>query len=393
MAVKLLVFDSHPVQYRVPVWRQLNTLLDGSIHVVYGSDCSVRGHEDAGFGRTVAWDDPMLEGYNHTVLNCEKGKPLSGWSSLTGEGVEAMLDEFKPEAVLLTGLNYRYDHKAYRAARKRNIPVWLRCETQDEAGERSFLKSLIRSVIYRIRYLGLSKVFYIGELNKQHYLRHGVSAHKLIPARYGTVDRFNSYSEAEKNSLRIQARSNAGIADDAMVVGFSGKFIAKKNPDILFSMLPFLPAALQSRIHLYFIGSGEMEKDLKQLAAQASTQYGVKTYFPGFINQTELPAHYLAIDILVLPSRKMGETWGLVTNEAMQAGCSVITTTAVGSSVDFKSWSQFRAFPVEDSNALAKAISELAEYPRTFDWATEALKKYSLASTAEAIAAACNKKK
>lgn len=389
MSVKLVVFDSHPVQYRVPVWRQLNSLLNGSIHVVYGSDCSVRGHEDTGFGRTVAWDDPMLEGYAHTVLNCEKGKPLSGWGSLTGEGVEAVLDELKPDAVLLTGLNYRYDHKAYRAARKRNIPVWLRCETQDEASERSFLKSCIRSVIYRVRYLGLSRIFYIGELNKQHYLRHGVPAHKLIPARYGTVDRFAAYTDAEKTAMRAQARAQADIAEDALVIGFSGKFISKKNPDILFSMLEFLPAEIRSRIHIYFIGSGEMEASLKQQAAQALKTYGIKTYFPGFINQSELAAHYLAIDISVLPSRKMGETWGLVTNEAMQGGCSVITSTAVGSSVDFKNAAQFRAFPVGDAKRLAQAITELAVYPRTFDWAKEVLKNYSLEATAQAIASAC----
>ena len=91
MAAKLLVFDSHPVQYRAPVWQAIEKIRPGSLHVVYASDCSVRGHNDEGFGQAFAWDEPMMSGYNNTVLNCEKGVPLSKWGSLTGKGVRDML--------------------------------------------------------------------------------------------------------------------------------------------------------------------------------------------------------------------------------------------------------------------------------------------------------------
>lgn len=391
MSNKLVVFDSHPVQYRVPVWRKLNELLKGDFHVVYASDCSVRGHEDTGFGRTVAWDDPMLDGYSHTVLNCEKGKPLSNRSSLTGQGVATVMDQLKPSAILLTGFNYKYDIITYRAAKKRGIPVWLRCETQDEAVERSPFKAIVRSLIYRFQYKGLDKVFYIGELNKQHYIRHGVPERKLIAARYGTVDRFAEYSDTKKSELRKMARAAADIAEQDIVIGFSGKFIAKKNPDILFSMLSYLPDNLRKRIHIYFIGSGEMEQKLKQLSVKTLEEYHIKTFFSGFVNQSELAQHYLAVDILVLPSRRMGETWGLVSNEAMQAGCSVIVSDAVGSGVDFKYLDQFKVFSNGYAKELAEAVVELANYPRTFDWAAQALVQYSLDSTAEAIASVLKK--
>ena len=206
MASKLLVFDSHPVQYRVPIWQILSKHNPGSVHVVYGSDCSVRGHADKDFGQTVVWDEPMLAGYENSILNCEKGEPLSSWGSLTGEGVKEAIDRIKPNAVLLTGLNYKYDLVAYVQARKRGIPVWLRCETQDNAGYRSAGKAMVRSLIYRTAYLALNTIFYIGELNKRHYLDHGVPESKLIPARYGTVDRFKDMKPDEKERLRSQAR-------------------------------------------------------------------------------------------------------------------------------------------------------------------------------------------
>jgi glycosyltransferase involved in cell wall biosynthesis len=339
-----------------------------------------------GFGKNVAWDEPMLAGYEHTILNCEKGDPFSSWGSLTGKGVKELMDKIKPDAVLLVGLNYRYDLVAYLEAKRRGIPIWLRCETQDYAVRRSRMKSFARSMIYRVAYLALSRVFYIGELNKKHYLKHGVANSKLRPARYGTVDRFARMTEAEKNQKRDQFRMAAGATDSSFVVGFSGKFIEKKNPDILYQILDYLPENLRGRVHIYFMGSGHLEKELKDLAAEALKKYGVKSYFSGFVNQSQLAGHYLAMDIMVLPSRRMGETWGLVANEAMQAGCGVIVSDAVGSSEDFKTWERFRVFKEANAPALAKYVAELAQFPREYNWAQKKLENYSLQATAQSLA-------
>lgn len=382
----LLVFDSHPVQYRVPIWREMERLQPGSVHVVYATDCSVRGHADRGFGQTVAWDDPMLEGYPYTVLSCERGTPLSGWGSLTGEGVRRVLAEKQAKAVLLTGLKYRYDAIACLAARSRGIPLWLRCETQDAAFYRARLKSILRFLVYRGAYKAFDRFFYIGELNRKHYRAHGVAAKRLASARYCTVDRFTGMTDAEKAERRIACRSAADIADDALVVGFSGKLIPKKHPDILFGMLAHLPEELRRRVHLYFLGSGALEPSLCEAAAAAQGQWGVKTHFAGFVNQSGLANHYLAMDILVLPSRRQGETWGLVANEAMQAGCGVIVSDAVGCHADFQSWERFRVFPTGDAPRLAQAVTDLAAFPRSFSWARERLQAdYSIEATAKAF--------
>lgn len=385
MSYKLVVFDSHPVQYRVPIWRSIEAKQPGTLHVVYASDCSVRGYADAGFGKTFAWDDPMLDGYEHTVLNCENGKPLAGWKSLTGEGVGPLMDKLKPEAILLTGLNYKYDSVVYLQALKRGIPVWLRCETQDEAVTRGKLKSVLRGLIYRFAYTRLRKVFYIGELNRKHFLNHGVHAGKLFPAKYSTVDRFKSITEQDKQNIRVQARKERGIDEEKLVIGFSGKFITKKNPDILFSMLSLLPEELRSRVHLYFLGSGEREGVLREQAKEAQERYQVSSYFAGFVNQSELPSHYLAMDVMILPSRRMGETWGLVANEAMQAGCSVLVSDAVGCSADFGNWERFQVFKEGDAADAAKQVTALAAFARNFNWATKGLEDYSIDAIADSI--------
>ena len=352
---------------------------------VYASDCSVRGAVDKEFGMSFTWDVPMMSGYEHTVLNCEKGTPLNGWGSLTGEGVKEVMQKVKPDAVLLLGVNFRYDLVAYLNAKRLGLPLWLRCETQDYCAPRSWIKGMVRSIVYRILYRGIDRIFYIGELNKRHYLKNGVPERKLTPARYFTVDRFADKSNGEKLALRNSQRKAAGIADNAIVIGFSGKFIEKKNPKILFEMQEHLPQEIRSRIHLYYMGSGELEKELRSMEALANTKYGSKAYFSGFVNQSHLPAHYLAMDIMVLPSRKMGETWGLVTNEAMQSGASVIVSDAVGSSADFEKWERFSVFKEGDPRSLAASVLAMAKFDRNFDWASQGLKNYTLEQTSGAL--------
>jgi glycosyltransferase involved in cell wall biosynthesis len=382
---KIVVFDSHPVQYRVPVWKSIEFLLPSELVVIYASDCSVKGYSDCEFGQVIAWDEPMLMGYKNLVLNCESGKPLSGWSSLTGKGISQSLDKFKPQFVLLTGLNYKYDWVALWESKKRNIPIILRCETQDEASERSKFKYLIRYILYFLVYKMIYKILYIGNLNKEHYLKHGVSSSKLFPAKYATVDRFLETNFDEKTTLRANCRSQFCIDDSKIILGFSGKLIPKKNPEILFKIIEFLPNELRNKICIYFLGSGELDIQLKQTAINIQNKFGIKSVFTGFLNQTQMPSHYLAMDILVLPSRKMGETWGLVVNEALQAGCGVVVSDAVGCHKDFNTLERFRVFPEGDAKLLACRVEELSKYERDFNWAQVGLNAYSIESTAKSI--------
>ncbi|WP_041658687.1 hypothetical protein [Acaryochloris marina] len=66
---KLVIFETHPVQYRVPVYQKLNQLRPNSFCVVFASDFSVRGYQDSGFGVDFSWDIPLLEDYQYFVLN------------------------------------------------------------------------------------------------------------------------------------------------------------------------------------------------------------------------------------------------------------------------------------------------------------------------------------
>jgi glycosyltransferase involved in cell wall biosynthesis len=86
--------------------------------------------------------------------------------------------------------------------------------------------------------------------------------------------------------------------------------------------------------------------------------------FLGFRNQTELPRYFDLCDAFVLPSRH--EPWGLVVNEAMNAGRAVIVSEDVGCQQDLVREGETGAvFPAGDVQGLAAAIERVLATPGT----------------------------
>ena len=382
MSGKLLIFDSHPVQYKAPVYQQLAKLKPGALKVIYCTDCSVRGHRDRDFGQVVAWDTPLLEGYESLVLNNERGVPLQGFRSLTGRGIFRLLKIERPAAVLVSQFLYEADLVACLSCLLLGIPIWIRHETQDEAFPRKPWKRILRSLAYRLMYGCVTRAFFIGQLNREHLLRHGMTEGRLTSAPYCVDSPFPEMSPAAKAESRRDMRAKLGIGERETVVLFSGKLIEKKAPDLILDAFGLLSAEKKAVTRVVFLGSGVMLDALKK-GAEA---FPGRVIFAGFVNQRELPGYYLAADLLILPSRRMGETWGLVVNEALHAGCGVIVSEAVGSHREFGTWERVRVIPEGDAAACAQGIVELAKFPRSFDWCEPAMESYTVRAAAAAIA-------
>lgn len=378
----LVILDTHPVQYRVPVYQELARRRPDAFRVLYASDCSANGYQDRDFGTTVKWKLPLLEGYPHEVLHAARNGEMNGYRSLGGTAVARRLREVRPAAVLFTGFDYEYYMSAYATCMRRRIRIWIRQETQDEAFVRGPLKNLVRHVTYRALYGPVSHAFYIGELNRRHYRRHGVGEMRLSRSPYCARNPLAGLGSMEKAEARIRIRRELGLEATATVFCFAGKFIPKKDPGLLIDAAARLAGPAAKNLALLFIGSGELEAELRSRAAAAK----VRAIFTGFLNQDRLPFFYLAADIFVLPSRRMGETWGLVVNEALHAGCAVIVSEAVGCRAEFGDWERCRVIPVGDAATCAAALEELGRLPRSFDWAKPRMENYSVEVAARAIA-------
>jgi hypothetical protein len=71
---KIIIINSHPIQYFAPLYKKMTE--EGlDVEVWYCSDESIRGENDKGFGTTVKWDIPLLDGYRYRFFKNHSNKP------------------------------------------------------------------------------------------------------------------------------------------------------------------------------------------------------------------------------------------------------------------------------------------------------------------------------
>src|SRR5947209_513829 len=89
--VRLAYLVSHPIQYQAPLLRRIAQEPDIGLTVLFGSDHSVRGYKDEGFGVDVKWDVPLLEGYRSVFLPKIRDTKTVGPLSPVSRGIVAHL--------------------------------------------------------------------------------------------------------------------------------------------------------------------------------------------------------------------------------------------------------------------------------------------------------------
>jgi O-antigen/teichoic acid export membrane protein len=377
---RVMILDTHPVQYRAPIYAEIarNPLID--LLVVYYSDFSVRGYRDAEFGAEVRWNTPLLDGYSHCVLDREHVGETGFWAFTKGDA-GAILTAFEPELMIVHSLDYAISFRFLLRAQLRGVRLWLRVETQDKATPgRGVAKSALRFVAYRTLYPLFERAFSFGHLSRAHLLRHGFSPKRLSHTGFSTVDRSGGLMLAEKTARRCALRRALGIGEGQLVIGYFGKLIALKMPEMVLSAADELARLSGRKVTCLFVGSGER---LPQLQAQAAVSANSDAVFTGFVNQAEIGGYYLACDIVVLPS--VSEVWGLVVNEALQAGCAVAMSDGVGAAREFGPLERCGVFPVGDVGALTSLLEHLACFERDFEWAQPIMRSYSTEAAARAI--------
>ena len=115
---------------------------------------------------------------------------------------------------------------------------------------------------------------------------------------------------------------------------------------------------LDDRFRIYIGGQGELTEELKREAAGDE-----KIRFTGRLDEEDLVAHYLAMDMFCFPSITKNEGFGLALAEAMYLEKPAVTFNIPGSGVNYvnKKDETGLEVPNGDSKAYAGAMLRLAE--------------------------------
>ena len=370
--VRLAYMVSHPIQYQAPLLRRIAQEPDIDLTVFFGSDMSVRGYRDQGFGVRVEWDVPLLEGYRYvflpklrdgdatgiaTPLNYGIMSRLRGRAGEQGSGPQA--DGF--DALWVHG--YATVNALYGmiAAKVLGIPVLLRAESWLRDRGRSRLKLAVKRACFVALGKLVNAVLPIGSLNAEYWRHYFGGEFPQFAMPYAVDNRYFAGRACAARARRAELQAELRLDPARPVILFASKLQERKQCDQLIEAYARLVRRSDGvrNPYLVIVGDGEQRAALERQAAITGLD-GMR--FCGFRNQSELPRFFDLATVFVLPSRD--EPWGLVVNEAMNARRAVIVSDEVGCAPDLvKGGVNGCAYRGGDMDALADALQRVLATP------------------------------
>jgi glycosyltransferase involved in cell wall biosynthesis len=351
---RLAIVASHVIQYQAPFFRLLAQETGLDLRVLY---CSRRGDEpyhDADMRTTLRWDLDLLTGYRHVFLR-NFGWGNSYWR-LLNPGIMTTLPRGGYDAVIFfVGWGTVSSILGMATCWLAGIPFFLFSDSSFLPATDS-LPSRLRERALRGLCRRACAFLISGALNARYYEHYGADPLRFFPLpwaidneRFETASRF---APGEREAMRTRF----GVAPHQTAIAFAGKLIPRKGPMMLLEAVHRM--VHRDRVVVVFLGQGELRDPLEEYARS----HGVQVHFPGFVNQADLPKHYAAADIFVLPS--FDDPRATVINEAMACGLPVVVSDRCGPIGDIaRDGDNAFVFHAGDTDALAAALDRLTVDP------------------------------
>jgi glycosyltransferase involved in cell wall biosynthesis len=379
---RLAFVVSHPIQYYVPLYQQLAQHDELEIRVFFTCHDGSQAAWDSGFRQPIEWDLPLREGYEFEAVPNTARDPGAHhfWGIQNPELLRRVL-AWQPTAVHLTGYAFASHLSLLRGLHRRGIPVLFRGDSHLLSRAPAW-KRLAKQIVLRRIFKYPSIFLDVGLRNRQYYQQYGVEPERLVHCPHSIdVDRFRASdkrSEAEAGRWRMEL----GIAPDALVALFVGKFEEKKQPLALMRALAHRP---ERDLVCVLVGGGELEPQVKEFAGSYLNRFRV---IP-FRNQAAMPVVYRLGDLLVLPSIRW-ETWGLAVNEAFACNRPALVSDQVGCAPELirpgETGEVFRAGDWADFNDKLQSMLSSRDHLRAMGLAAGRLSpSFSTAAAVQAI--------
>lgn len=239
------------------------------------------------------------------------GVPQMGATSIIESPTEQEIDELlssKDDRIhIFTGMRaYPMVTRAFKLAIKRRLRIGLYMEPYDPTGWMGILRKCVyRFLTWRYRN-SISFVLATGNTGVQCYMDAGFSFQQVFEWGYFTEDNDNA---------RVEERR-----DSKVKLLFVGRL--DENKQIL-SLIESFNCFCSNVAELTIIGTGPLQKIVEDKVKQNTS-----LHYIGVQNNNRVKDIMSDSDLVILPSLYDG--WGAVVNEALQAGCRVLCSTACG---------------------------------------------------------------
>ncbi len=385
---RLAIVLSHPTQYYSPWFRWLRSHTSLEFRVFYLWQFGVTAQHDPQFQKTFSWDVDLLSGYEHEfVPNISRDPGTHHFAGLRNPLLIARLTAWKPSALLLFGYKWSSHLRAIYWGRSRGIPLLFRGDSHLLGRGAPPWPSRI---LLRILFAQFRAFLAVGAANRDYFTTLGAPARKIIQAPHSINHAlFDPKLDAHRTAVDA-LRTRLDLPAGWQIVLFAGKLVPAKQPR---ELLEAFMAIGRPKTALVFVGEGPEKAGLME---HAQSRPDAAVHFLPFANQSEMPAHLLLADVLVLPSRGHYETWGLVVNEAMHLGVPCLVSELVGCQRDLVTdgetgWVFPSYQPAALRLTLARALDDLANPGRREQLRASVLSRishYTYAQTTAGLMAA-----
>lgn len=346
--LRLAILASHPIQYQAPLFRALAARDDVTLKVFFCWDFGIKETVDPGFGRSFAWDIPLLDGYEYELIqNFAQAPGTNHFFGLLNPLAPARIREFRPDALVIHGYAHFTELEMIASSRLLDLPVLVRGDSNllhRRPAHIAAAKRLLLTPLFKTLAGALSS----GRLNAQYYAHYGIPTERIFHAPF-TVD--NSFFRERETEARTEAkalRAEIGISETDTVAVFAAKLLAHKGCADLIRAFGTRP---RKNAHLVIVGDGPAKGEYVELANRIAPG---RVHFLGFFNQKRMPTAYVLGDVFVLPSHY--EPWGLAINEAMSLGLPIIASDQCGAVPDLVLADNGWVFPAQHVEALAHVL-------------------------------------
>jgi glycosyltransferase involved in cell wall biosynthesis len=329
--MRLAYLVTHPIQYQAPLLRRVAAEPDIQLKVFFASDVSVRRFGDTGFQRLIEWDVPLVDGYEHEFLpSFQCNDRLSFWRPMN-YGLASRLKAERFDALWIHGYMRWHHWVAMITSKKLGLKVLVRDEATQISSLRTAPKQSLKKPFFAWLRQIVDRFLAIGSLNASYYRQHDVPAARIFMMPYAVDNVFFQARATEFATRREALRDELGLAPGRPVILYAGKLSRRKGPsDLLEAYMRLSPDSRhEPHPYLFYVGDGEQRSELERKAAVTDWK-SIK--FLGFKNQSAMPAFYDLCDVFVMPSTV--EPWGLVVNEAMNAGKAIVVSDRAGCAPD-----------------------------------------------------------
>lgn len=198
---------------------------------------------------------------------------------------------------------------------------------------------------------------------REYLISLGVDPQRIFIA-WNTADN-DLYNQPVSVEELSALRAELGVADEHVVL-FVGRLSEEKGVDVLLDALAqWRDDAGVPPVRAMICGRGPRAASLRAHAARLQLN---NVTFLDYVPNHQLYKYYALADVLVVPSvttRAFKEPWGLIVNEAMNQGCVIVASDAVGAARGGLLQHEHNGLvvPERDPAALAAALRRVLASP------------------------------